>query len=111
MELFTTAFDRLTPFMAIVCFTLPIMVAIGDLRMRRKGQKLSSSDFLSRIRLFGFAPLLGLSAMLMFVISHSSEQQAQSISDGAFFGGIGYGLVVIFAVTMCRAILYRKGRS
>lgn len=110
MELFRIAFDRLTPFMAIMCFALPIMIAIGDLRMRRQGQKLSGNAFISRIRLFGFAPLMGLAAMLMLVIDHSSPQQAQSISDGAFIGGIGYGVVVIFAISFCRAILFKRGR-
>lgn len=108
MEYFTTIFDLLTPFMAIVCFALPVMVAIGDLRMRRKGQKLSGEAFISRIRLFGFAPLLGLSAMLMFVMDHSDEQLAQSLSDGAFIGGIGYGVVVFISITLTRMILYRR---
>ena len=108
MDEFTNIFDLLTPFMAIVCFALPVMVAIGDLRMRRKGQKLSGEAFISRIRLFGFAPLLGLSAMLMFVMDHSDEQQMQSLSDGAFIGGIGYGVVVFFSITLTRMILYRR---
>ncbi len=108
MDEFTNIFDLLTPFMAIVCFALPVMVAIGDLRMRRKGQKLSGEAFISRIRLFGFAPLLGLSAMLMFVMDHSDEQLAQSISDGAFIGGIGYGVVVFISITLTRMILYRR---
>ena len=108
MDEFANIFDLLTPGMAIICFALPVLIAIGDLRMRRNGRKLSGEVFISRIRLFGLAPLLGLSALLMFTIDHSDEQLAQSLSDGAFIGGIGYGVVVFISITLTRMILYRR---
>ena len=96
--------------MALVCFSMPLMAAIGDLRLRRKGGTISGKSFMNRIRLFSVAPMLGIFAFLMLIMMHMPVQDAADLNDGAFIGGIGYLLVMLFASIICRAFLYRRGR-
>ena len=106
----TTIIDWLTPMMALVCFSMPIMAAVSDLRLRRKGGTISGKSFMNRIRLFALAPMLGSVAFLMLIMMHLPIQDANDVSDGAVIGGTFYLMVTLFATIICRAVLYKRGR-
>ncbi len=94
--------------MALVGFCMPIAAILGDIRQRRKGGTISGKSFMDRIRLFYIAPMLGISTFLLLIMVHLPMQDASDLNDGAFIGGVGYLMVALFALLICRAALLKK---